>query len=154
MRRISGRGELDPFLLAGGFRHAQKCCWTVHAFLAESYGRLLTSMLVELAMMHLYGVPERHTTIVKRCDMKLDAARLAARTCKACVWSCKRIEPQTQGGGWQRPGECRARPSARAAGMASSTKAVAAHSRPQDGPLVLRVSAHRRLKTWLAAGCG
>ena len=118
----------------------------VHAFPAEPYGRSLISMLEELAVACGYGYPERHTTILKRCDMKLDAARLAARTCKACVWSCKRIEPQTQGGGRQRPGECRARPSARAAGMASSTKAVAAHSQPQDGPLVLRVSAHRRSK--------
>ena len=84
LRPISGRGELDPFLLAGGFRHAQKCCWTVHAFLAETYGRSLTSMLVELAMMHLYGLPKRHTTIVKRCDMKLDAVLryLMLQTCR------------------------------------------------------------------------
>ena len=94
-----------------------------------------------------YGVPERHTTILKRCDMKLNAVRLAARTRTACVWSCRRIEPQTQGGGRKRAGECRARPSARAARKATRTKAVAAHSRPQDGPLVLRVSADRRLKT-------
>ena len=82
----------------------------MHTFPAEPYGRSLISMLEELAVACGYGDPERHTTILKRCDMKLDAVRLAARTCKACVWSCKRIEPQTQGGGRQRPGECRALP--------------------------------------------
>ena len=57
----------------------------MHAFLAEPYGRSLTSMLVELAMMYLYGVPERHTTIVKRCDMKLDAVPLTAPMCTTHV---------------------------------------------------------------------
>ena len=53
----------------------------MHAFLAEAYGRSLSSMLVELAMMQLYGLPERHTTIVKRCDMKLDAVHPCAQLC-------------------------------------------------------------------------
>ena len=39
-------------------------------------------MLVELAMMHLYGVPEPHTTIVKHCDMKLDAVPLTGSEAK------------------------------------------------------------------------
>ena len=86
----------DPFLVAesarahlvrGRFQRAQKCCWTVHAFPAEPYGRSLISMLEELAVACGYGDPERHTTILKRCDMKLHAARLAARMRKACVWS-------------------------------------------------------------------
>ena len=76
-----------PYLLRGRFQRAQKCCWTVHAFPAEPYGRSLISMLEELAVACGYGDPERHTTILKRCDMKLDAVRLTARTRKACVWS-------------------------------------------------------------------
>ena len=62
-------------------------CWTVHAFPAEPYGRSLSSMLDQLAVACGYGDPERHTTILKRCDMKLDAVWLAARTREACVWS-------------------------------------------------------------------
>ena len=68
-------------------RDPQSDCWTVHAFPAEPYGRSLISMLEELAVACGYGDPERHTTILKRCDMKLHAARLAARMRKACVWS-------------------------------------------------------------------
>ena len=56
-------------------------------------------------------------------------------------------DPETVAAERGQEGECRARPSARAARKATRTKAVAAHSRPQDGPLVLRVSADRRLKT-------
>ena len=76
-----------PACLAGRFQRAQKCCWTVHAPQAAPYGRSLSSMLEQLAVACGYEVPERHTTILKRCDMKLDAVRLAARTRKACVWS-------------------------------------------------------------------
>ena len=77
--------EVD--LCRGRFQRAQKCSWTVHAFPAELYGRSLSSMLEELAVACGYGVPERHTTILKRCDMKLNAVRLTAHTRKACVWS-------------------------------------------------------------------
>ena len=76
-----------PYLCRGRFQRAQKCSWTVHAFTAEPYGRSLSSMLEELAVACGYGVPERHTTILKRCDMKLNAVRLTAHTRKACVWS-------------------------------------------------------------------
>ena len=76
-----------PYLCRGRFQRAQKCSWTVHAFPAEPYGRSLSSMLEELAVACGYGVPERHTTILKRCDMKLNAVRLTAHTRKACVWS-------------------------------------------------------------------
>ena len=63
----------------------------MHAFLAEAYGRSLSSMLVELAMMHLYGLPERHTTIVKRCDMKLDAVHPCTQLMSADRLSCGRM---------------------------------------------------------------
>ena len=46
---------------------------TVRAPPAEHYGRSLSSMQVEVAMAWPYGVPERHTAIVKRCDSALDA---------------------------------------------------------------------------------
>jgi hypothetical protein len=45
--------------------------------------------------------------------------------------------PLGQGGGPATPGERRARPSARPAGMAGRVKVAAAHSRPQDGSNVL-----------------
>ena len=57
-----------PYLCHGRLQRAQKCCWTVHAFPAEPYGRSLISMLEELAVACGYGDPERHTTILKRCD--------------------------------------------------------------------------------------
>ena len=76
-----------PYLCRGRFQRAQKCSWTVHAFPAEPYGRLLISMLEELAVACGYGLPERHTSILKRCDMKLDAVRLVACTRTACVWT-------------------------------------------------------------------
>ena len=46
---------------------------TVRAPPAEHYGRSLSLMLLELAMVTPYGVPARHTAIVKRCDSALDA---------------------------------------------------------------------------------
>ena len=55
------------------------------------------------------------------------------------------IRPLGQGGGPARPGERRARPSARTAGMAGRVKATVVHSRPQDGSSVHRLGAHRRL---------
>ena len=76
-----------PYLCRGRFQRAQKCCWTVHAPQAAPYGRSPSSMPEELAVACGYGDPERHTTILKRCDMKLNAVRLTARTRKACVWS-------------------------------------------------------------------
>ena len=108
----------------------------MHAFLADPYGRSLSSMLVELAMMHLYGVPERHTTIVNRCDMKLDAVPLTApmRTAHVGWWIellMDAIESQAQGGGPVRSDELRAHASARAAGMVGQMKAAAADSRPE-----------------------
>ena len=69
-----------PYLCRGRFQRAQKCCWTVHAFPAEPYGRSLISMLEELAVACGYGDPERHTTILKRCDMKLDAVHAVGGT--------------------------------------------------------------------------
>ena len=60
---------------------------TVHAPHAAPYGRSLSSVLEELAVACGFGDPERHTTILKRCDMKLNAVRLTAHTRKACVWS-------------------------------------------------------------------
>ena len=46
---------------------------TVRAPPAEHYGRSLSLMLLELAMVTPYGDPARHTAIVKRCDSALDA---------------------------------------------------------------------------------
>ena len=46
---------------------------TVRAPEAEHYGRSLSLMLLELAMVTPYGDPARHTAIVKRCDSALDA---------------------------------------------------------------------------------
>ena len=46
---------------------------TVRAPPAEHCGRSLSLMLLELAMVCPYGVPARHTAIVKRCDSALDA---------------------------------------------------------------------------------
>ena len=46
---------------------------TVRTPPAEHYGRSLSLMLLELAMMTPYGDPARHTAIVKRCDSALDA---------------------------------------------------------------------------------
>ena len=54
-----------PFCSPEASDKHKKCCWTMHAFLAESYGCSLNSLLVEIDMMSLYGIPERHTTIVK-----------------------------------------------------------------------------------------
>ena len=53
--------------------------------------------------------------------------------------------PLGQGGGPARPGERRARPSVRTAGMVGRVKAAVAHSRPQDASSVHRLGAHRRL---------
>ena len=88
-------------------------------------------MLVELAMMQLYGLPERHTTIVKRCDMKLDAVHPCAQLMSADGLSCGRIESQARGGGPVRADELRAHTSARAAGMVGQMKAAEADSRPE-----------------------
>ena len=49
---------------------------TVHAPPACQYGRSLGSMLEGLATACGYGDPERHLTIVKRCNMELDAVLL------------------------------------------------------------------------------
>ena len=45
---------------------------TVRAPPAEHYGRSLSLMLLELAMVTPYGDPARHTAIVKRCGSALD----------------------------------------------------------------------------------
>ena len=72
---------------------------------AERYGRSLSSMLLELVMVCLYGDPERHAATVPRCVMDLDAVPLTAPTRTADGSSCGRIEPHT-GPRW-RPGEAR-----------------------------------------------
>ena len=76
-----------PYLSADASNVLKSGGAMVHAPQAAPYGRSLSSMLEELAVACGYGDPERHTTILKRCDMKLNAARLTARTRKACVWS-------------------------------------------------------------------
>jgi hypothetical protein len=64
-------------------------------------------MLVELAMMRLYGLPERHTTIAKRCDMKLDAVPLTAPMRTAHVgWWIEQLMDRATGPRW-RSGEAR-----------------------------------------------
>ena len=57
-------------------------------------------------MMYLYGLPERHMTIVKRCDMKLDAVPLSApmRTLAHVGWWIKLLMDRVTGPRW-RPGE-------------------------------------------------
>ena len=57
--------------------------------------------------------------------------------------------PRSQGGGPSRPGECRARPSARAGRLVSTVTAVPAHSRPEDGATAARLAARRRHKPTL-----
>ena len=103
----------------------------MHAFLAGTYGRSLSSMLVELAMVQLYRLPERHTTVVKRCDMKLDAVHPCAQLMSADGLSCGRIESRARGGGPVTSDELRAHASARAAGMVGQMKAAEADSRPE-----------------------
>ena len=55
----------------------------------------------------------------------------------------------SQGGAPSRPGECRARPIARAGRLVSTVTAVPAHSRPEDGATAARLAARRRHKPTL-----
>jgi len=56
--------------------------------------------------------------------------------------------PSDQGGGPARPGERRARPSVRTAGMVGRVKAVVVHSRPQDSWSVHRLGAPTAPHGW------
>ena len=70
----------------------------------------------------LYGDPRRQTTILKRCDMQRDDVLVAEASHTAGGSSSGWIESRAQGGGPARSGELRARPTIRAAGMASEMK--------------------------------
>ena len=54
-------------------------------------------------------------------------------------------QPPGHGSGPVKPGECRARPSAPAAGMVSWLKAAGAGGRPQEGSTAIILGAHARL---------
>ena len=121
-----------PSCSTGRFQRAKKLQKTVHAPPACQHGRSLGSMLERLATACGYGDPERHLTIVKRCNMELDAVLLMSCAYTADGLGCERIESRDQGGGPTRPAGLRARPSARVAGMVSQMKAAVARSRPED----------------------
>ena len=99
-------------------------------------------------MMQLYGVPERHTTIVKRCDMKLDAVHPCAQLMSAGGLSCGRIESQARGGGPVRSDELRAHVSTRAAEVVGQMKAAVQRPTVDQrlGYAAPRVGARCRLK--------
>ena len=121
----------------------------MHALSADPYSRSLSSVLVQLAMMHLFGDPERHATIVKRCDTELDAVPLAAPLRTAGGLSCGQIELRAKDGGPAAQGELRDRCRARAARTVSEVKAEAGRGRPELGSAAPRVRAHCRLKPTL-----
>ena len=109
-------------------------------------------MLEGLATACGYGDPERHLTIVKRCNMELDAVLLMSCAYTADGLGCERIESRDQGGGPTRPAGLRARPSARVAGMVSQMKAAVARSRPEDRSAAPRDGSCCRLKTYSQPG--
>ena len=54
---------------------------------AERSSQSLSSMLLELATMCLYGDPERHAAIVTHCVMDVDAVPLTApHAYSCCMW--------------------------------------------------------------------
>ena len=132
--------------------NVQKLQKTVHAPPACQHGRSLGSMLEGLATACGYGDPERHLTIVKRCNMELDAVLLMSCAYTADGLGCERIESRDQGGGPARPAGLRARPSTRAAGMVSQMKAAVARSRPEDRSAAPRDRSCCRLKTYSRPG--
>ena len=85
----------------------------------------------------LYGDLVCLVAIVKGRGTMLFAVTLVVpgEVCQSL--GASQTRPLGQGGGPARPGERRARPSARPAGMAGRVKVAAAHSRPQDGSNVL-----------------
>ena len=109
-------------------------------------------MLEGLATACGYGDPGRHLTIVKRCNMVLDAVLLMSCAYTADGLSCERIESRDQGGCPTRPAGLRARPSTRAAGMVSQIKAAVARSRPEDRSAAPRDGSCCRLKTYSQLG--
>ena len=152
IRPTPGRREPSPFLLHGTLPTCKKLQKTVHAPPACQHGRSLGSMLEGLATACGYGDPERHLTIVKRCNMELDAVLLMSCAYTADGLGCERIESRDQGGGPTRPAGLRARPSTRVAGMVSQMKAAVARSRPEDRSAAPRDGSCCRLKTYSRPG--
>ena len=89
-------------------------------------------------------------------EVDRSSARHGAQSSQQKSLGASQTRPLGQGGGPARPGERRARPSARPAGMVGRVKVAAAHSRPQDGSNVLWIGARPRLQRVLgwAGKCG
>ena len=74
------------------------------------------------------------------------STRHGAQSSQQKSLGASQTRPLGQGGGPARPGERRARPSARTTGMAGRVKVAAAHSRPQGGSTVPWIGARPRLQ--------